>query len=112
MSSCGTCKRIQSKLNIPQTVKVICIKETPLTDKTLENIKSMAGSYEALFSRRSQIYKKRNLKEKQLSEEDYKSLLLEHYTFLKRPIMIYDEHIFIGNGKKVVDALKKFLDEK
>jgi arsenate reductase-like glutaredoxin family protein len=74
-------------------------------------MKKLAGSYEALFSKRAQLYKKRNLKEKQLSEEDYRALLLEHYTFLKRPVLIYDENIFIGNSKAVVAVAKKWVDE-
>ena len=74
-------------------------------------MKKLSGSYEALFSKRAQLYKKRNLKEKQLSEEDYRALLLEHYTFLKRPVLIYDENIFIGNSKPVVAAAKKWMDE-
>jgi len=71
----------------------------------------LSGSYEALFSKRAQLYKKRKLNERQLSEESYKSLLLEHYTFLKRPVLIYDERIFIGNSKSVVADAKKWLDE-
>lgn len=112
LSSCNTCQRIQRELNLPQSVTVINIKENPLTAEALESMKNLAGSYEALFSKRAQLYKKRNLKEKQLSEDDYKALLLEHYTFLKRPVLIYDEHIFIGNSKTVVDAAKHFIDEK
>ena len=112
LSNCNTCKRIQSKLNLPQNVKIVNIKEAPLTSEILEHMKNLAGSYEDLFSKRAQLYKKLKLKEKKLSEDDYKSLLLKSYTFLKRPVLIYDEHIFIGNNKSIVEAAKKFLDEK
>tara|TARA_B100001057_G_C22715377_1_gene897504 strand:+ start:357 stop:713 length:357 start_codon:yes stop_codon:yes gene_type:complete len=111
LSSCNTCKRIHRELDLPSSVKVINIKEDPFTKEVLKRLKKLAGSYEALFSKRAQLYKKRKLKERQLSEEDYRALLLEHYTFLKRPVLIYDEHIFIGNCKKVVATAKKFVDE-
>jgi arsenate reductase-like glutaredoxin family protein len=112
LSSCINCQRIHRELDLPSSVvRVVNIKEEPLTAEVLERMKKLAGSYEALFSKRAQLYKKRNLKEKQLSEEDYRALLLEHYTFLKRPVLIYDENIFIGNSKAVVAVAKKWVDE-
>jgi arsenate reductase len=38
--------------------------------------------------------------------------LLEHYTFLKRPIVVFDDHIFIGNGTQTVADAKAFLNEQ
>ena len=111
LSSCNTCQRIHRELDLPSSVRIVNIKEEPLTAEVVERMKKLSGSYEALFSKRAQLYKKRNLKEKQLSEEDYRALLLEHYTFLKRPVLIYDENIFIGNSKAVVAAAKKWMDE-
>ena len=45
-----------------------------------------------------------------LQEEDYKKLLLEHYTFLKRPVAVLEDTIFIGNSKKNIEALKQALE--
>ena len=81
LSSCNTCQQIFRELDLPSSVRVVNIKEEPLTAEVVERMKKLAGSYEALFSKRAQLYKKRNLKEKQLSEEDYRALLLEHYSF-------------------------------
>ena len=67
-------------------------------------MRGMTGSYEALFSKRAQLYRQRGLNEQTLSEDDYKKLILEHYTFLKRPVMIVEDTIFVGNSKKVVAA--------
>ena len=111
LKSCNTCQRIQRELDLPSSVRIVNIKEEPLTVEVVERMKKLSGSYEALFSKRAQLYKKRNLKEKKLSEEDYRALLLEHYTFLKRPVLIYHENIFIGNSKAVVAAAKKWMDE-
>lgn len=80
------------------------IKTEKITVAQLEEMQKLAGSYEALFSRRAMLYKERKLKEKKLSETDYKDLILDHYTFLKRPVIIVDNQIFVGNSKNVVAA--------
>ena len=56
-----------------------------------------------------EIEKKRIQQEKELSEKDYKDLILDHYTFLKRPVLVLDDQIFVGNSKKVVQAAKEAL---
>ena len=65
--------------------------------------------YEALFSRKSTQIKLRGLDVKSLTENDFKDLILDHYTFLKRPVFITDKEIFIGNEKKNIEALKVFF---
>ena len=44
------------------------------------------------------------MKDKNLSEADIRQLIIDEYTFLKRPVLVLDDQIFIGNSKKVVDA--------
>ena len=51
------------------------------------------------------------LKDKNLSEKDYSALILEEYTFLKRPVILIDDEIFVGNSKKVVAAAKAKLEK-
>jgi len=70
-------------------------------------MKKMAGSYEALFSRRAMKYKELGLKDKKLDEKDYRNYILEEYTFLKRPVVIINNEIFAGSEKKTVEALTK-----
>ena len=67
------------------------------------------GSYEDLLNKRAKLYKERGLKDQALKEEDFKALLLEHYTFLKRPVAIVHNRIFIGNSKNNIEALKTAL---
>ena len=74
-------------------------------------MKKLAGSYEALFSRRATLYKERDLKNKTLTENDFKALILEHYTFLSRPVSVSNNTIFVGNSKKNVEAAKTILNE-
>ena len=85
------------------------IKSQPITPDQLEQMKNLAGSHEALFSRRAMLFRQRGLHEKELSEQDYKNLILDHYTFLKRPVLVMDDQIFVGNSKKVVQAAKEAL---
>lgn len=72
----------------------------------------LAGSYEALFSKRSNRYKEMDLKLKTLEERDYKHYILDHYTFLNRPVIIVEDHIFIGSAQSTVEAAKAAIHSK
>lgn len=109
LGSCSTCQRILKELEPLDGVRLQEIKSEPLTEAKLEELKSLAGSYEALFSRRAMLFRQRGLHEKTLSEADYRKLILEHYTFLKRPVAVINGAIFVGNSKKVVAAAKEAL---
>ncbi len=109
LSTCNTCQRIIQEINPNNDVELQDIKTVAITKEQLEAMHAFTGSYEALFSKRAQLYRQRNLNEQTLSEEDYKNLILEHYTFLKRPVMIVNDAIFVGNSKKVVaQAIEAF----
>ena len=110
LSTCDTCKRIMKELGVDQTFDKQDIKTEKITPEQLEQMKELAGSYESLFSRVARKYKSLGLKEKALTEEDYKKYILEEYTFLKRPVFIIDNEIFIGNSKKNVQALLTKLE--
>ena len=112
LKTCNTCTRILKELNLPENVVLQDIKSEPITVKQLDEMMSLAGSYEALFSRRAKLYKEMGLKDQKLSEKDYKHYILEHYTFLKRPVLILNNQIFVGNSKKTVEAAKQALNEK
>ncbi|MEI6865416.1 ArsC/Spx/MgsR family protein [Flavicella sp.] len=105
LKTCDTCKRILKELNL-DGVELQEIKSQEISTIQLEEMHILSGSYEALFSKRAQLYKSRGLKEMNLYEEDYKNLILETYTFLKRPVAIVEGKIFIGNSKKNIEALK------
>ncbi len=104
LSTCDTCKKIL-KLIPTKAFDLQEIKTNPITVKQLESLYSLAGSYEALFSRRAKKYKEMDLKSQKLTELDYKQLILEEYTFLKRPVIIYKDSIFIGNSKKNIQNI-------
>jgi len=103
LSSCSTCARIIKDLNLEKHKFVFQdIKTDKITAAQLDEMKEMAGSYEALFSRVALKYK--TLDPKPAKESEYKKLILEEYTFLKRPVIINGKQIFVGNSKKVVEA--------
>lgn len=106
LSTCSTCTRIMKELGIGEEFVTQDIKKEPITEAQIEEMQALAGSYEVLFSRVAMKYKAWGLKEKNLTEEDYKRYILEEYTFLKRPVFIIDDQIFIGNSKKNVELVK------
>ena len=106
LSSCDTCKRILKELAPSNAFILQDIKTEAIAPAQLEQMAAMAGSYASLFSKRARLYKERNLKEQKLTESDYKDLILEHYTFLNRPVILLDDQIFIGNGKTTIAEAK------
>lgn len=101
--------RIINEINLPEDFILQDIKTEPITLEQIEQMRALTDSYESLFSKRARLYKELGLKDKSLTEDDYKNYILEHYTFLKRPVLLYNNQIFIGNSKKTVEAAKTAL---
>jgi arsenate reductase len=104
LKTCDTCRRILNSIPLKGFV-LQDIKTDPITLKQLEEIYNLSGSYEALFNKRAKKYKAMDLKNHNLTEKEIKQLILEEYTFLKRPVIIFNDSIFIGNSKKNVENL-------
>ena len=110
LSSCSTCVRIINELELKnKKFDFQDIKNEKITAAQLADMKKMAGSYEALFSRVALKYRTLGLDKKQLTEEDYKNYILQEYTFLKRPVIITGNKIFVGNSKSTIAAAKAEL---
>ena len=109
LATCNTCQRIIKELGGLEDFENQNIKEEKMTAAQLDEMHQKAGTYESLFSRRALKYRGMGLHEKELGEKDYKKLILEEYTFLKRPVIFIDDEIFVGNSKKVVAAAKAKL---
>lgn len=110
LKTCNTCLRILKELNLSSEFILQDIKSEEITVKQVEEMKALAGSYETLFSKRSKLYKEMDLKNQNLTERDYKHYILDHYTFLSRPVIIVNDKIFVGNSKKTVEAAKTFIN--
>lgn len=110
LGTCTTCQAIIKETGIDKkNFEMQDIKTESITAAQLDEMKSKTGSYESLFSRRAMKYKEMGLKNKKLTENDYRQLILDEYTFLKRPVVFVNHQIFVGNEKKNIEALKNAL---
>lgn len=108
LGNCTTCQAIIKETKIDMKgFEMQEIKTDKITAAQLESMKKMAGNYEVLFSRRALKYKELGLKDRKLEEKDYRKFILDEYTFLKRPVVMINDKIFIGSEKKTVAALKE-----
>ncbi|WLD23656.1 ArsC/Spx/MgsR family protein [Flavobacterium dauae] len=110
LKTCDTCKRILKQIKNIDQFQLQDIKEQEITVKQLEEMFKLTGSYEKLFSKRAKLYKEMGLKDDTLTENDFKRYILEHYTFLARPVIIYNEQIFIGNSPKNIEAMLESIE--
>ncbi len=114
LGTCSTCASILAETGISKHPGKLGfdmqdIKTDKISPAQIDEMKSLAGSYEALFSRRALKYKELGLKDKNLSEKDYRRYILEEYTFLRRPVVRIGKEIFIGSEKQTAAALKSAL---
>lgn len=109
LGSCDTCRKIIKSLPNTDRLEFHDIRQNPITEAELAEMHKLSGSYEALFSKKAQLYKSLDLKSKNLQEADFKKYLLEHYTFLSRPVFIIDGKIYIGNSQKNILEVTKAL---
>lgn len=104
LKSCSTNQRFLKALDLGDDVILQNIQEDNIDEITLDYLKERVGSYEALFSKKAMKYRVQGLHEMELTEADFKRYMLAEYTFLKRPFIINEDRVFIGNSKSVVNA--------
>lgn len=109
LSSCSTNKRILAELPLEQ-FKLIDIKDHPLSDEELEGFYKHTSSYEALINKRAQLFKAEGIAPNGQSEDRYRELLKSHYTYLKRPVIQYQDKLYIGNAKSTIESLTSHLE--
>ena len=110
LGTCDTCRKIIKSLPKENDLVFQDIKQDRITKEQLEEMHQLSGSYESLFSKKAILYKIMDLKNKQLSESDYKNLILENYTFLSRPVFIINDAIYIGNSQQNMLQVMKVLN--
>ena len=110
LKTCDTCRRILKSIKL-DGFDLQEIKTNPVTVSQLEDMYAMSNSYEELFNKRAKKYKQMDLKNQDLLEKDYRQLILDEYTFLKRPVFILNQKIFIGNSKKNIENLIQEIDK-
>ncbi len=110
LSTCSTCQRILKQLNLPSDISLIDIKQTNISAEALDKIAGMAGSYERIFSKKAMKYKSLGYDKRTLSELEYRHIIVEEYTFLRRPVIVYDDFFSIGNSKEEVNKAIAFFE--
>jgi arsenate reductase-like glutaredoxin family protein len=109
LSTCSTCKKIIQEIQPSSDVQLIDIKQELMDAETLDWLKSKTGSYEALFSKRAIKFRELPPNAIPIQDNDFRKLLLEEYTFLKRPVCIDGENFSVGNTKNEVAKAIKFF---
>lgn len=110
LPTCKTCQRIFDDLQPAQHgCDLVDIKAEGISAEDLDAMKAHAGSYEALFSRRAMKFRSMGLGDKNLSEQDYRKLILEEYTFLKRPVFLTAEGVTAGSAKAEVARARDLI---
>ena len=99
LKTCSTCIRILKEISTKE-FKLQDIKSEPVSVKQLEEMHTYTNSYEALFNKRSKKYAAMDLKNQVVTEQDYRQLILNEYTFLKRPVIIIDKKYFCREFQK------------
>ena len=112
LESCNTCKKILNKIQLPKDIIYRELKKNPIIESELNELYLVSKSYESLLNKRAKLYQEYKLKDKNLSDDEYKKYLLEHYTFLNRPIFLFENNIFIGNSEKNIQSLETFLSNE
>ncbi len=107
LSTCSTCRRFLASLANTEIFELRDIKHNTLTGDDLDVMVRLSGTYEALFSRRAIAYRTMKLNERELSETEIRNLILQEYTFLRRPVTIIEDRIFTGASAKQVEAINQ-----
>ena len=111
LPTCTTYKRIFDELQpAAHGCEVVDIKSEGIAPEDLDAMAAHAGSYEALFSRRAMKFRSMGLADQELTEADYRRLILEEYTFLKRPVFLFDDAVTAGSAKAAVAEARERLN--
>ena len=111
LPTCKTCQRIDADLQPAACgVEIRDIKASGITAEEVDAMMAHAGSYEALFSRRAMKFRSMGLADMDLGEADYRRLIIEEYTFLKRPVLLTDDAVFAGSAKASVEGARAALN--
>lgn len=109
LSTCDTCSKFMKQIPGIDSFERKDIKTDAITEAEVDLMHELSRNYEALFSRRARKFRSMNLQERQLTEPDYRRLILDEYTFLKRPVVMIERQIFIGSAATNLEAIKALL---
>ena len=100
LSTCDTCKRVMKEVENIDRFELVDIKKRNINSLELEAIQVLSGfPYEQLFNKRARKYKEIKDSNRVISDSNYKELIIDEYTFLKRPVIVFGSSVFVGNSK-------------
>jgi arsenate reductase len=77
IKTCDTSRKIIKDFGLIHGFNLREVKSKQITEGELEELAQMAGSFEALFSRRSRAFTQKNLKGQKLTESQHKDFILQ-----------------------------------
>ena len=105
LSTCSTCKKIINILGIENKSFLQDVKHKILSKNQLDFLYNYTKSYEALINKRGLVYKKIKQDGLIMNEKKFKELLEKEYSCVKRPILIWNNKVYIGNSKSTVEMM-------
>ena len=102
LSTCDTCKKIIKTWSPLKTIVLIDLKKNPINEVDLNELYKLSKSYEVVFNKRALLFREYKKKNPSPIEKDYKKLILTHYSYLKRPILIINDTLVAGNSEKSI----------
>lgn len=109
LSTCNTCVRIIKTLGIEGASYLQDVKEQMVTSEQLAYLYKTTKSYEALINKRGRIIAQLKREGMVFTEDAYKRLLETEYSCLKRPILIWNNGVFLGNAKNTIAEMQNAL---
>lgn len=103
LSTCDTCKKIIKIWSPSKSLILIDLKRNPMNQAELNQLYSLTKSYEKLFNKRALLFRDYKKKNPHPKEKDYKKLILTHYSYLKRPILMINNKLVAGNSEKSIE---------
>lgn len=106
LDTCSSCRRIIRDINPSEEFEFQNLKQAPINELQLDFLANISGSYESLFNKQARKYRELELYKKNLTENDFRELMLKEYTFLKRPIFVINSSVFICKNRSSIGNLK------
>lgn len=110
LESCDTCRRILKEIG--QSIggfNLREIKRLPILQEELDYLVHRTGSSIALLNTRARKLQSPDYKGLEITETLARNLILEDYTFLKRPVFLIEGKVYAGNSPTVISAVKTSL---
>ncbi len=88
------------------------IKSKPISTSEVEAIHKLSElNYSGLFNKRARKYKEIKDQLEAADDDTYKLYITQEYTFLKRPVIVYQDQVFAGNAKKTIEHMLSTVNE-